>query len=215
MKYLHYVIGLFILTLGIAFTIQSDLGASPYDALLVGLFKTIGLSVGSWEVILALVTIGLIALLKKQRPVFSGLLTAVVTGMGIDFWLFLLPHLLAVEALGSRLLLFAAGILCIGLGTAVYLYADFAPMPFDHLMLVIQERTGKSVLFARTIIYLVSLTLAFLFDGPIGMGTILTVLTGGPMLNFFMKRIANKRQPMIKAVELSQSLIEKEKPGCP
>ena len=35
MKYVFYVLGILILTLGISFTIQSDLGTSPFDALLV------------------------------------------------------------------------------------------------------------------------------------------------------------------------------------
>ena len=82
MKYIQYVLGILILTLGIALTIQSDLGASPYDALLVGLFMTVGLTVGSWEIILALIIILINAMLKRQRPAFIGLLTAVVTGLG-------------------------------------------------------------------------------------------------------------------------------------
>jgi len=46
-KYVFYVLGILILTLGIAFTIQSELGASPFDALLVGLSVHAGLTVGS------------------------------------------------------------------------------------------------------------------------------------------------------------------------
>lgn len=88
MKYLFYVIGILILTLGIAFTIQSDLGASPFDALLVGLAVHAGLTVGSWEVIIALLLIGCNSFLKRQRPEVSGLLTAFITGIGIDMWLF-------------------------------------------------------------------------------------------------------------------------------
>ncbi len=37
MKFIFYVIGILTFTLGISFTIQSDLGTSPFDALLVGL----------------------------------------------------------------------------------------------------------------------------------------------------------------------------------
>lgn len=49
MKYMYYGIGILILSLGISLTIQSGLGTSPFDALLVGLSKKIGLTVGSWE----------------------------------------------------------------------------------------------------------------------------------------------------------------------
>src|SRR5699024_10223468 len=44
-----YFIGLITLTLGIALAVQSQLGTSPFDALLVGLYRTFGLSIGSWE----------------------------------------------------------------------------------------------------------------------------------------------------------------------
>lgn len=193
MKSIQYTAGILTLTLGIALTIQSDLGASPYDALLVGLFKTVGLTVGSWEIILALIIILMIAVLKRQRPVFIGLLTAVVTGIGIDFWLYLLPHIIVPDQLLSKLIFFLAGVILLGLGTAVYLYTHFAPAPLDHLMLVIRELTGKGILFSRTLIYLVSITLAFLFNGPIGLGTVLTVFLGGPILNFFMSLIGKRR----------------------
>lgn len=46
-KYIFNVLGILILTLGLFFTIQSDLGVSPFDALLVGLAINAGLTVGS------------------------------------------------------------------------------------------------------------------------------------------------------------------------
>lgn len=88
MKYVVYIGGILLLTLGISLTIQSNLGASPFDALLVGLSLNVGLSVGSWEIILACVLICGNALLSKQKPEVLGLLTAFITGLGIDVWLF-------------------------------------------------------------------------------------------------------------------------------
>ncbi|EOQ34301.1 hypothetical protein KQ1_00809 [Bacillus cereus BAG3O-1] len=72
MQYVFYVVGILILTLGISFTIQSDLGTSPFDALLVGLSQNVELTVGSWEIILAILLIGCNSCLKRQRPEVSG-----------------------------------------------------------------------------------------------------------------------------------------------
>lgn len=88
-KYVVYAGGILLLTLGIALTIQSNLGASPFDALLVGLSLNVGFSVGSWEIILACILICGNSLLSKQKPEILGLLTAFITGLGIDIWLFL------------------------------------------------------------------------------------------------------------------------------
>lgn len=43
LKYVLFVAGILILTLGISLTIQSELGTSPFDALLVGLSHHVGL----------------------------------------------------------------------------------------------------------------------------------------------------------------------------
>ncbi|NHC42802.1 YitT family protein [Bacillus sp. MM2020_1] len=185
-KYLVYVLGIFILTLGISFTIQSDLGTSPFDALLVGLSMNVGLTVGSWEIILALLLIGCNSFLKRQRPEFLGLLTAFITGIGIDMWLFLLHNLITPELWYSKVVYFGIGLFVIGLGTATYLHTNFAPIPVDRLTLIIQELTGTNIFLSRTFIYLVFLIMAMIFNGPIGVGTLLTVCLGGLILNYFM-----------------------------
>ncbi|UQZ36181.1 hypothetical protein C2I18_23250 [Paenibacillus sp. PK3_47] len=187
-----YVSGIIILSLGITLTIQSSLGVSPYDALLVGLSQQAGLTIGSWEVILAFIMIFSNALMVRQMPEFSGLLTAFITGLGIDLWHLLVTVVLQPEHLIGRISCLAAGLVLIGLGTAVYLHARFAPIPLDRLMLILRQKTGMSILSARTAIYVVFLAMAALLQGPIGPGTLATVLLGGPLLNLFMPYIGSR-----------------------
>jgi len=186
MKYIFYVVGILLLTFGISLTIQSDLGTSPFDALLVGLSKSVGLTVGSWEVIIALIIVGCNSLLQKQRPEVLGLLTALITGIGIDMWLFLLRNFVTPELWYSKIVYFSIGLVVIGLGTATYLQTNFAPIPLDRLTFIIQKLTRTNIFLARTIIYLVFLIMAMILHGPIGIGTLLTVCFGGLLLNYFM-----------------------------
>ncbi|GAB1805888.1 YczE/YyaS/YitT family protein [Priestia megaterium] len=186
MKYVVYVGGILLLTLGIALTIQSNLGASPFDALLVGLSLNVGLSVGSWEMILASVLICVNALLSKQKPEVLGLLTAFITGLGIDVWLFLLESWAPFEMWYSKLCCFGIGLIIIGVGTSAYLHTNFAPIPIDRLTLIIQRLVKTNLFLARTLIYFTFLLAAMILNGPIGVGTLLTVFLGGMLLNFFM-----------------------------
>ncbi|MGG4411069.1 YitT family protein [Niallia taxi] len=190
MKYVIYVFGILILTLGISFTIHSDLGTSPFDALLVGLSNKT-LTVGSWEILIAILLISCNSLLKRQKPEILGLVTAFITGIGIDMWLLLLNNSITPELWYSKLLLFGVGLIIIGFGTAIYLQTNFAPIPIDRLTLIIQELSKTSIFISRTIIYLFFLLFAVFFDGPIGLGTLLTVCLGGLILNFFMKLTKN------------------------
>ncbi|MCM3105669.1 MULTISPECIES: YczE/YyaS/YitT family protein [Bacillus] len=186
MKYVFYVLGIMILTFGISVTIQSDLGTSPFDALIVGLSVHAGLTVGSWEIIIAFLLICCNSMLKRQRPEFTGMITAFITGIGIDMWLFFLHRIITPEPWYGKAGCFAIGLVVIGIGTATYLHTNFAPIPVDRLTLIVRELTGRSIFFSRTVIYFIFFILAVMLKGPVGIGTLLTVCLGGVILHFFM-----------------------------
>ncbi|MEC1923916.1 YitT family protein [Bacillus velezensis] len=186
MKYVFYVLGIMILTFGISVTIQSDLGTSPFDALIVGLSVHAGLTVGSWEIIIAFLLICCNSMLKRQRPEFSGMITAFITGIGIDMWLFFLHRVITPELWYGKAGCFAIGLVVIGIGTATYLHTNFAPIPVDRLTLIVRDLTGRSIFFSRTVIYFIFFILALMLKGPVGIGTLLTVCLGGIILHFFM-----------------------------
>lgn len=186
MKYIFYGLGILILSLGISLTIQSGLGTSPFDALLVGLSKEVGLTVGSWEVLISVILLICNAILTRKKPLLLGLITAFITGIGIDLWLFVVKNTLYLNALLSKLICFGIGLVLIGLGTAIYLQTKFASTPIDHLTLIIRDLSKRTILFSRTLVYALFLVLAIIFKGPIGIGTLLTVCLGGMLLHVFM-----------------------------
>lgn len=186
MKYFFYVFGLLLLSLGIALTILSDLGTSPFDALLVGLSFNVGLTVGSWEIIIAAIMIVGNAMLGRQRPELLGIMTAIIVGIGIDLWLHILSAIVVPENVTSQTLYFSAGLLAVGVGSAIYLHTNFAPIPVDRLTLLVKELAKTNLFVSRTAIYLMFLVLAIVFSGPIGIGTVLTVCFGGLILNAIM-----------------------------
>ncbi|MCM3013815.1 YitT family protein [Bacillus subtilis] len=186
MKFFFYGLGILILSLGISLTIQSGLGTSPFDALLVGLSKEVGLTVGSWEVLISLILLICNAILTRKKPLLLGLITAFITGIGIDLWLFVVKNTIYLNALLSKLICFGIGLVLIGLGTAIYIQTKFASTPIDHLTLIIRDLSKRTILFSRTLVYALFLVLAIIFKGPIGIGTLLTVCLGGMILHVFM-----------------------------
>src|SRR5690625_7281858 len=101
-------------------------------------------------------------------------------------WLFSLPYLINPELWLNKLICLGIGLIVVGLGTALYLHANFAPIPVDLLMLTIRELTGMNILLSRTIVNLLFLTITLILSGPIGIGTLLTVLFCGLLHIFFM-----------------------------
>ncbi|MBH0230270.1 YczE/YyaS/YitT family protein [Halobacillus yeomjeoni] len=186
---LYYFTGIILLTFGIALTIQSKLGTSPFDALLVGLYRTYGLTIGSWEIVVGLSMIVFNSVAEKRRPEMIALATSFLTGLGIDFWMFTIRSWLDPETVLLQYIVLILGILFSGLGIAINLQADFAPNPFDRMMLVVRDLTGWSVTFSRALISIVLVILALIFGGSIGIGTILIALFSGAIIHQFMNRI--------------------------
>ncbi|SFE04376.1 hypothetical protein SAMN05216238_107178 [Lentibacillus persicus] len=181
-----YLTGLIILTLGIALTIQSTMGASPFDALLVGLHRTFGLTVGSFEIVVGLTMILGNALAERKRPEFFALITSLVTGIGIDTWLFLLREVVVPVTWYGEWGALLAGTVLMALGVAFYLQSDIAPNPLDRSMLVISSLTGWNVSYSRAAISVVLVILAISFGGAVGIGTLINALFGGFIISFFL-----------------------------
>lgn len=181
-----YIAGIIILSLGITLCIQSLLGTSPFDALLVGLYRTFGLTIGSWEVVVGTTMIIGNAIAERKQPEWMGFITSILTGIGIDTWLFLLKPSIAPVTLPMQSIILIAGIICTSLGTALYLQSRIAPNPMDRSMLILVEKLGWSISKARIGINILLVTLAFIFSGAIGIGTVINALFSGMLIGFII-----------------------------
>jgi uncharacterized protein len=174
-----FTIGLFILTMGVSLIIKSGLGASAWDALAVGESRMFGITVGTAVFVNGIVLIILNAIIMKKRPDVLATLTIFVIGLLIDFWLLIVLADFAPVMMVNQFIALGFGILTVGLGVSIYLQAKFPASPMDTLMVAIHTRFGLNLRNSRIISEGFALTLAFLFKGDIGIGTILvTVLLG-------------------------------------
>ncbi|WP_085994289.1 YczE/YyaS/YitT family protein [Oceanobacillus senegalensis] len=199
-SFLIYFSGIVVLTLGISLTIQSELGTSPFDALLVGLYRTFGLTIGSWEIVVGSAMVLLNAIALKARPELLAILTSLITGIGIDTWLLLLGEWLIPQYFLEQVLFVLLGILFSGIGIAIYLESSFAPNPMDRSMVILTDKTGWSFSRSRAIISIVLVIIAFFFNGAIGIGTLLNALLTGVIIQWIRPYVLNMlyRHPIKK-----------------
>ncbi|WP_121664443.1 YczE/YyaS/YitT family protein [Metabacillus litoralis] len=194
-RILFYLIGLFLMGFGVTLTIKADLGAGAWDALNVGLSNVIGLTVGSWVIIIGVILIFINALIVRGKPKFLAVVTILLIGFSVDFWLIVVMSNVHLSTLLLQVISLIAGIILISIGVAMYLQTKFPANPIDQLMISLHERFHLNFMIAKTIGEVTALILAFILQGPIGVGTIIITFLIGPMIQWINK-------PMTKRYEL-------------
>ncbi|WP_181213453.1 YczE/YyaS/YitT family protein [Mesobacillus zeae] len=184
-RILFFITGITVLGLGISLSIKSGLGSGAWDALNVGLANTIGLTPGTWVVIVGILLIIINSFLLKKRPEITAIITLFLIGAVIDFWLMKALLNLAPQTWTDKILVLLAGILTMGIGLSIYIPAKFPLSPIDNLMIALRERLGVSLMTAKTIGEIIAFSAAWLLNGPIGIGTVIVTFSIGPLIQVF------------------------------
>lgn len=174
------------------------LGTSPFDALLVGLYRTFGLTVGSWEIIVGFTMVVGNALAERKRPEYFALITSLVTGIGIDSWLYFLEMWVVPDTWVGQWICLILSIILTGIGVAIYLQSDIAPNPVDRSMLIVSKHTGWNLTYSRTSINVLLVIVAFLFGGAIGIGTLFNAVFSGIFIHLLIPYFARYRKSGLK-----------------
>ncbi|RKD73088.1 hypothetical protein ATL39_2291 [Sinobaca qinghaiensis] len=183
MRWLIFMIGLVIVSFGIALMIRADLGSAPWDVLHIGLRDQLGLTVGTWSIIIGIIVIVMTSLLQKETPQAGGIVNMLLIGVFIDIFLLLIetPSLLAVQ-----IIMLLAGIIIIGYGIGLYIAPEVGAGPRDSLMIALHERTGWKISRVRIMMETVVLAVGWALGGPVFVGTILFCLGIGQVVGFAM-----------------------------
>jgi uncharacterized membrane protein YczE len=174
--------------------LAAGLGVDPWDVFHQGLSRRIGLSIGTWVILVGAAVLALWIPLR-QRPGFGTLSNVVVIGVVVDGFLALVhqPH-----ALAGRVGLLALGVFLNGVATGCYIGAGLGPGPRDGLMVGLAVR-GHSIRVVRTGIEVTVLVAGFLLGGTVGVGTVVYALCIGPLAHVFVPALAIDRREHVKA----------------
>ncbi|HEY7729359.1 MAG TPA: hypothetical protein VH950_00490 [Gaiellaceae bacterium] len=176
------VLGLALFAAGIVLLLESGLGLSPWDVLNQGVSDRTGLSFGTANVVVAVLVLG-IAWLLGARIGPGTVANAVLIGLFVD-------GLLRVDAvtrlsdgsLPARVVMLVAGILIIGVGSALYIGANMGAGPRDSLMLVLARRTRTRIGIVRGLLETGVTVLGFALGGTVGIGTLAFAFGIGPSI---------------------------------
>ena len=183
-------VGLVLFGVGLALVVIGDFGLPPWDIFHQGLAEQTWLTIGTAMILVGVVL--LIALLALREPLgFGTLANVLVIGLVVDAAIDIggNPSNSIVRALCTFL-----GPLVVALGSGFYIGARLGPGPRDGLMTAL-DRRGIAIWKARTFIEGAALACGLVMGGTIGWGTVWFVVSIGPAVQFFLRRLDTQANP--------------------
>jgi len=179
-------VGLILYGWSMAMMIRAKLGLDPWDVLHQGLTHYLPVSFGTITIIVGAIVL-LLWIPLRQLPGLGTVCNVLVIGLAADFGLWALP---SPDSLVLRVSLLITGVVANGLAGGVYLGSQFGSGPRDGLMTGLVARTGGSLRLLRTAIEVSVLVIGSLLGGTVGVGTVLYAVAIGPLVQFFLPRVA-------------------------
>jgi uncharacterized membrane protein YczE len=163
---------LFLFGIGESLLVQSRLGNSPWIVLSEGISRRTGINLG-WSTWVISCVVLLLWIPLREKPGFGTFLNFLIIPAALQIGVDSLPK---QDRFLPGLAFAVAGILAIGIASALYISTGLGPGPRDGWMMGIHRRSGVRVGRVRLAIETVVLTAGFLLGGRVGLGTALFAL---------------------------------------
>lgn len=208
-RYILFIIGLFIASMGVAFSTKAGLGTSPvasvpYSISLISTLFSFGGWLNVWSVIQ--IAVQIILLRKNCNPVEITIQTvlAFVYGYLTNFSCFLLEGLKA-EGYAMQLLFMAIGCFVLAFGIWLQLKGGVAMLPGEAMNRAISRVSGWKYenikIFFDVFYIIISVIICITFIGRlegVREGSIIAAVVVGNIIriyNYIYRKITEKKQP--------------------
>src|SRR5699024_4795544 len=184
-RWVTFLLGIMIFSLGITVAINvQHLGIHPWDVLNVALYDRVGLSIGTWAIIISFLLIVISWVLDKRYIKIGTFFNAFLVGVFVDFymWLDVLPH---ATHTWLDVLIILSGIVVMGIGGGVYNAAGVGSGPRDGFMLSLADKLPISIRGVRIITETLVLLIGLLLGGPVYIFTFIFTFVQSPIFQFF------------------------------
>ena len=195
-KFIALTICIIITATGASLALTAAVGVGAWDALSQSISSVLGMKVGTFSMILNIscVLIQIILLKKEFKPIqLLQIFVAVLLGFIINFMYYDVFSHFDVDNYFVRLILLVLSQVICAIGVSSLMIIDFISFPLESCCMVVSKRINKNFGLLRqfvdiaSIIIALAISLIFRSDISVREGTVIGMLTFGPMLNLFMK----------------------------
>ena len=208
LRILVYVVGMFILALGLTLNTKANLGVSPIISVPYSISQITGLNFGDLTfVVYAMFVVVQIIIhirLKNHKRIASDILQLPLSLIFTRLLNIFTVHIPTSQNLGIRFIILTFAIICTGIGAAMSLSMQIVPNPGDGIVQALAERFDKSVGITKnlfdclnlSITLCISLFIAHQIVG-VGIGTVIAVVGVGRVIALFNHIFESKIEYLI------------------
>lgn len=208
LRILVYVVGMFILALGLTLNTKANLGVSPIISVPYSISQITGLNFGDLTfVVYAMFVVVQIIIhirLKNHKRIASDILQLPLSLIFTRLLNIFTVHIPTSQNLGIRFIILTFAIICTGIGAAMSLSMQIVPNPGDGIVQALAERFDKSVGITKnwfdclnlSITLCISLFIAHQIVG-VGIGTVIAVEGVGRVIALFNHIFESKIEYLI------------------
>ena len=182
------VIGIFFIGTGVAFNAAAALGNDPIGIMYDGIRNAADLSPEQLGFASNIVNISLavIVLLQNRHYISIGTLIYIIPyGAIVDMGRKVYYALFKMQTLSVQVIGAALGCMLLYLGVAMYIVADIGLDPFTGIVMVLRDKCKKEYKLVKICFDVVCVFIGFVLGGKLGVITIITAVTAGPMIQIF------------------------------
>ena len=168
-------LGLFIYGIGVALTVEAQIGIAPWDVLAQGISRQTGISFG-----VATVGVSVLVLLLwiplRVKPGIASILNALLIGLFADL---ALAYLETPQDYLSKVAMFVLGMVVISFATGMYISVGMGKGPRDGLNIGLAQRLKRPFWQARLLVEISVVSVGFFLGGQVREGTLIFALCIG------------------------------------
>lgn len=202
-----YFIGLFVMTIGIALSVKSNLGVSPVSSIPYTMTCVWGIEMGKATILfhIVLVLIQILLLRKNFKPVqLLQVVIGVIFGYFTTFCNYMVSFLPTPENLGIRIIMVLASTVFVAFGIFLYLPADLIPLAGEGCMQAVSsvthiEFSKVKIGFDCTMVLVSAITCLIVLHnlGSVGVGTIIAAILVGTLVGIINRAFGKQRDKLL------------------
>ena len=192
-KLILAIVGIILVGTGVAFNAAAALGNDPIGIVYDGIRNIAHLSgeqLGMASNLVNIVLVLIVFLLDSHYVNVGTWIYIIPYGTVVAFGGKLYHMIFATQNLWNQMIGAFCGCMLLYTGVAMYIAADVGLDPFTGLVMVLRDKVDREYKTVKVCFDILCILLGVVIGGKLGVITIITALTAGPVIQFLSNKIA-------------------------